>query len=106
MLSASSGSRPLKLDTTVHVWKALTRPILEYGGALWCTGLSQDGMQGMERVQTRFAKRLLTLMNQARAVFARSELGLQSMASRGLSAALTFFGKLVRMPQTRLAAHI
>jgi hypothetical protein len=39
-------------------------------------------------------------------VFARSELGLQSMASRGLSAALKFFGKLVRMPQTRLAAHI
>jgi hypothetical protein len=60
----------------------------------------------IEDTQTHFARRLLTLSQHAPAVFLRSELGLESMASRGFAASLKFFGKLVHMPQTRLASFI
>jgi hypothetical protein len=87
----------------------LARPILEYGDALWSVCLSEANLKVLEDVQTRFARRLLTVSRHAPAVFVRSELGIQSMKSRGLHAGLKFFGKLVRMLRlspNRLAAFI
>ncbi|HEX2556777.1 MAG TPA: reverse transcriptase family protein [Nitrososphaera sp.] len=103
---ASTGTRPLKPATAVHLWKSLARPILEYGDALWAGCLSNVSLECIEKVQTKFGRLLLTLSKHAPAVFIRSELGLPSMASRAIRAALKFYGKLTRMPATRLPAHI
>jgi hypothetical protein len=106
ILWASSGTRPLKPATAVHLWKSLARPILEYGDALWAGCVSQYSLSCIEDVQTSFGRELLTVSNHVPAVFIRSELGLPSMESRATRASLKFFGKLVRMPGTRLAAHV
>jgi hypothetical protein len=101
-----SGRSQLRLTTSVHLFKTLVRPMLEYGAAVWGPMCSKEELKQLERVQEQFGRRLLHLHPWANREFVRRELGLESLEQRIKMATLRYYVKLTEMPDTRLAGFI
>jgi hypothetical protein len=87
--AVSSGNRPLRLDTAVHLFNAYVRPSWEYACGLWGAMLSKAGIGTLESVQAAFAKRVLRLGSTPVAhAYLRAELGLLPVELRVLQATL------------------
>jgi len=101
-----SGSKPLCLSTSVHLFKTLVWPVLEYGDCVWGAMCSEAGLTMLEQVQERFCRRVMRLPSSVAGEYVRRELGLSSMRERVDCAALKFFGHLAGLPESRLAHFI
>ena len=73
---------------------------------LWGPRLPEYLSRELEGVQTRFAKNVLALPLTTSDVFARSELGLRSLASRRDELTMRLFGELMQPTNTRLVARV
>ena len=104
LIYSVSGRCPLQLATSVHLFKALV--VLEYGDAIWGAMCSKTRLRELESVQELFARRLLRVRSTVAGEFVRRELGLESMGERLLIAVLRFYGRLSKMPDSRLAGFI
>ena len=100
------GSRPLCLSTSVHLFKTLVWPVLEYGDSIWGAMCNQAGLTMLEQVQERFCRRIMRLPSSVAGEYVRRELGLASMRERVDCAAFKFFGHLAGMEPSRLAGYI
>ena len=101
-----SGSKPLCLSTSVHLFKTLVWPVLEYGDCIWGAMCSEACLTMLEQVQERFGRRIMRLPSSVAGEYVRRELGLPSMQERVDGAALKFFGHLSMMKRSRLAHFI
>jgi hypothetical protein len=73
-----------------QVYKAMVRPLLEYGAEVWSTA----PWTAAERIQTTMAKRILHVPTRISSEAARGELGWLSMDARWQKARVIFWGKL------------
>jgi len=87
-------SGKLPVPVAVRVYKALVRPLLEYGGEV----ASLAAWEEAERLQSRVARRILQCPHRASGTAARGELGLMSLESRWLQQRLSLWGRLQRAP--------
>jgi len=101
-----SGSRPLCLSTSVHLFKTLVWPVLEYGDAMWGAMCSEAGLTMMEQVQERFCRRIMRLPSSVAGEYVRRELDLPSMRQRVACASFKLFGHLAMLHPSRLAGFI
>jgi hypothetical protein len=99
-----TGKSQLRLSTSVHLFKTLVRPVLEYGAGVWGAMCSKAGLRKLERVQEQFGRKLLHLHHRSSRVFLRSELGLESIKERVQLATLRFYGRLTEMPEEKRLA--
>jgi hypothetical protein len=101
-----SGSKPLCLTTSVHLFKTLVWPVLEYGDCVWGAMCSEACLTMLEQVQERFCRGIMRLPSSVAGDYVRRELDLSSMRERVDYAALKFFGHLAMMEHSRLAHFI
>ena len=101
LLYSVSGRSWLRLETCLHLFKTLVRPVLEYADGVWGAMCSAAGLQLLEQVQERFCRRLLRLPSNVSGVYVRAELGLPSMCERTRCAAYRFFGKMAMLCKQR-----
>jgi len=101
-----TGRSPLQMSTSVHLFKALVRPVLEYGAAIWGPMCCDGRLNKLESLQEQFGRRLLRLHPSAAGEYVRCELGLESVAERVSLAVLRFYGRLTGMPDSRLAGFV
>src|ERR1700685_3495606 len=73
------GSRPLCLSTSVHLFKTLVWPVVEYGDSIWGAMCNQAALTMLEQVQERFCRRIMRLPSSVGGEYVRRELGLGSM---------------------------
>jgi len=106
LLYSVSGRVPLQLATSVHLFKTLVRPVVEYASAIWGVMCSDTALQMLEQVQERFGRRVLRLPSNTAGEFVRRELRLESVRQRTSMAGFRFFGHLAAMPGNRLAAFV
>jgi hypothetical protein len=104
--SVVGGCKPLWVSTSVQLFKALVRPVVEYADAMFGAMCSQAALQMLERVQVRYGRRVLRLQKTIPGEYVRRELGLPSMQQRVWMASLRFFGHLASLGKDRLAGHI
>ena len=106
LLYANGNQFGLHPPLQARLWNTFCRPILEYGCALWGPECSADLSLKMESLHTRHAKRALGLPFSAPDLFARSELGLHTLASRRDLLALRVFGDIVLGDDNRLVSRV
>jgi hypothetical protein len=106
LLYSASGRRPLRISTTVHLFKTLVRPIMEYADGIWGAMCSEAAMTLLDHIQIDFGKRLLRLPKQVANEYVLLELGLESMRERADLAALKFFVHLAKLKEHRLAGWL
>ena len=101
-----SGRSPLQLETVVHLFNTLVRSKLEYAGAVWAPSCSDTWFKGFDGVQAAFGRKVLRLSHKVAGEFVRRELGMASIKERVVSAMLRYYGRLIAMPDSRLAGFI
>ena len=89
----STGNRyGLPTALQLSVWRAVCRPLLEYGCPLWSPDVSDDQCVQLEALQLQFARSALGLPMTTSGVFVRGELGLLPLAAHRDELTLRFFG--------------
>jgi hypothetical protein len=101
LIHAAGGKRPLQFKTSIHLYKTLVRPVMEYADAIWAAMASNTALDQLESLQCSFGRSILKCPGAA-GEFVRAELGLCTMKSRVHASALRFFGKLCVMDPRRL----
>ena len=94
----------LSTEAKLCVWKALVRPILEYGSQTWWPNKTQS--MRLERVQLKALKCILGVSSKTSDIAVRLELGVMSLQMRRKKALLKWVGKIARMPDSRLVKSI
>lgn len=92
----------LSVDSGEKLWQTLIRPTLEYGAEVWSGG----GWPEAERIQKAAGRTLLGLYRSTAVEVARGELGWLSMEARREIRQLRYWGKLVKMENSRLVKQI
>ena len=88
------------------MWKALVRPLLEYGAPIWAGEVPQHMVQEAERIQTGFTRSALGLPPGAPSVFVRAELGMDRMQARWDKLRLTYYRSVCRTRPDRILARL
>jgi hypothetical protein len=86
----------------VDVWKAIVRPVLEYGAAV----IGDVKWQEAEQIQRRMGKMILRCSEKMTNEVVLGELGWWTMKGRRDMMRLLFWGKIVGMSHSRLAHHL
>ena len=84
------------------VWKALVRPIAEYGAEIW----GEDKWEQMEKIQRDMGKRILGLDQSTCNQVVLGEMGWWKMKARRDMLRLRYWWKLIRMSRKRLPRKI
>jgi hypothetical protein len=105
LIHAAGGKRPLQFKTSIHLYKTLVRPVMEYADAIWAAMASNTALDQLESLQCSFGRSILKCPGAA-GEFVRAELGLCTMKSRVHASALRFFGKLCVMDPRRLTFRL
>lgn len=91
------------------MWKAFTRPILEYGAEVWETE-DDNAWKEAEAVQLEMGRKILRCggkkTSKVSAAFVNGELGWMPLRARRVMLRLRYWGKLERMPDDRLAKKV
>ena len=98
-----AGIRPRSAAT---LWKAMVRPVLEYGSELWAGEIPSALANKAEEIQTDFARAVLGLQGQwgVPNVLVRAELGLEKLESRWEKLRLGYWRRIqVAEPSRALA---
>jgi hypothetical protein len=101
MCKRDQGLRPRSAAT---LWKSMVRPILEYAIELWAGDIPKILMARVERVQTDFARGVMGISHCKFGVsndFVRSEMGMETIASRGEKLRLGYWRKIQVAEQDR-----
>jgi Reverse transcriptase (RNA-dependent DNA polymerase) len=101
LLHAAGGKHPLQFETSIHLYKTLVRPVMEYADAVWAAMSSNTALNELESLQCKFGRSLLRCPGAA-GEFVRAELGMCTMRSRVHTSAMRFYGKLCNMDPRRL----
>ena len=96
-----SGKLPVPL--AVQLYKALVRPLLEYGAEVASVQQRAAVWDAAEQLQTTMAKRILACPVRTSTAAVQGELGLHCMEARFLQLRLGFWGKLMRMDSSEPA---
>ena len=94
----------LSTEAKLCIWKALVRPILEYGTQIWWPNKTQS--MRLERVQLKALKCILGVSSKTSDIVVRLELGVMSLQTRRKIALLKWAGKIGRMADSRLVKYI
>ena len=92
----------LSVKAAVRGWEVLVRPVLEYGCEIWGEGKWREA----EALQSLMGKRILGVSKMTSGAVVRGELGWWRMEARRDLARLRFWGKLVRMEESRLVKRV
>ena len=92
----------LSVKAADKVWKALVRPIVEYGAEIWGGGDWEDG----EKLQRSMGKRILGLKESTTNEVVRGEMGWWSMKARRDMIRLRYWRKILNMGQERLTKKV
>ena len=92
----------LSVKAAVQGWEVLVRPVLEYGCEIWGEGKWREA----EALQSLMGKRILGVSKMTSGAVVRGELGWWRMEARRDLARLRFWGKLVRMEESRLVKRV
>jgi hypothetical protein len=95
-----TGLRPRSVAT---LWKAIVRPVLEYGAEIWAGDLPTDLVRAAEAIQTTFLKSILGL-NGCQSIpldFLRAETGMEKLSSRWAKLRLGYFRRLYKADPAR-----
>ena len=76
LMFQGGGANGLRPRTMVHQWKAIVRPLLEYGCELWEGEISKSWCSKLEAVQSRFGRATLGTKTFPAAVAVCTDLGL------------------------------
>jgi hypothetical protein len=106
LLYSVRGCSPLQIETAVHLFKTLVRPILEYGAGVWGAMVSPVTLKRLDGVQIKFGRALMRLPPKVANEYILRELKLESMEQRTTVAAFNYFGHLCDMDQDRLPAKL
>jgi hypothetical protein len=106
LLYAVRGSSSLQVETAVHLFKTLVRPILEYASAICGPMATSATWARLDAVQIRFGKALLRIPQSAADEYVLRELRLERMEQRALVAAFKYFGHLCNMDKERLPSRL
>jgi hypothetical protein len=98
----------LQPRSAVTLWRALVRPLLEYGCELFAGELPADLLRRVEKVQSDFAKSVLDLRpsRSAPSAFALSELGMGTMSARWAKLRLGFWRRVQVADSNRLLVRV
>ena len=91
-------SGALTVRAAEKVWKAIVRPIVEYGAEVW----GEEGWEEAEKLQREMGKRILGLNESTNNVVVLGELGWWTMKARRDMMRLRYWRKLLNMGQERL----
>ena len=80
-------------------WDTMLRPTLEYAAEIW-------GGKQAEQVQNKVGKTLLGLSNSTAGEVARGELGWLSLKARRELKQLIYWGKVLKMDDSRLVKRV
>ena len=92
----------LSVDSGEKLWQSLIRPTLEYGAEVWGGGDWPEA----EKIQNAAGRMLLGLYRATAVEVARGELGWLSLRARREIRQLRYWGKLVKMEDSRLVKQI
>jgi hypothetical protein len=87
------------------LWTTFARPILEYGAEIW----EREGdhkWDKAERIQKEMGVKILRCSKTVADAFVRGELGWWTLRARRVMLRLRYWGKLVRMDNSRLAKKV
>lgn len=87
----ANSTRLLNVEFGVQLWKALIRPVLEYGCELWADEVWEQG----EQLQRMVAKRILRCEDSTTNEAVLGELGWWTLKARSDMLRLRFWGKIV-----------
>ena len=88
------------------MWKALVRPVLEYGAETWYGSVNKSLIDEAEAIQTSFARAILRLPPGSPNVFVRAELGLERLTSRWRKLRLGYWRKLWVAHPSRALSYV
>jgi len=92
----------LSVDSGEKLWQTLIRPTLEYGAEVW----GGCDWQEAEKIQNTAGRTLLGLYRTTAVEVARGELGWLSLRARREIRQLRYWGKIVKMEDSRLVKQI
>ena len=95
--------RGLSPRSAATLWKALVRPILEYGAEIWAGDLLT---KEAEAIQTSFARNILRLPPGSPNLFVRSELGLERLSTRWSKLRMGYWRKIWSAPPSRALRYV
>jgi hypothetical protein len=97
-------SKGFSVKIGVVMWETLVVPLLEYGAEI--VRYNNKGIANMEVVQRDVGRRLLGVAASTPGEFVVKELGWWSMEARCDARRLKYFGRLVRMKESRLVKRL
>ena len=92
----------LSINAGIKLWETMVRPTLEYAAEAWGGG---NWLQA-EQIQNTVGRTLLGLSSKTAMEVARGELGWISMKARRELKLLRYWGKLLKMEDSRLVKQI
>jgi hypothetical protein len=92
----------LSVDSGEKLWETLIRPTLEYAAEVW----GGDDWPDADKIQNAAGRTLLGLYRSTAVEVARGELGWLSLRARRDIKQLRYWGKLVKMEDSRLVKQI
>lgn len=92
----------ISVESGVKLWETLIRPTLEYAAEVW----SEGDWTEADRIQNAAGRTLLGLYKSTSVEVARGELGWLSLRARREIRLLSYWGKLVKMDDSRLVKQI
>jgi hypothetical protein len=104
LMSIGAYGGGMRMKTALALWQALGVPLMEYGCEVWRP--SKKGANDLEIVQLSVAKRILGVSRNTASVAVLSELGLAPLEKRREMMAMRYYGRLVRMEDTRMVKRI
>ena len=104
LMYQGGGPNGLSPRTMAHQWKAVTRPLLEYGCEVWHGEISAQWCRRLESLQSSFCRASLGLKTWPAASVMRADMGIGTLHSRRQLLKSLYWKKLCDMRSDRLVS--